>query len=318
MVDYTSIKKQMSYHMVQLYCLDYHHSSQLCPKCRKVLDGFYYHLDRCRFKEKGWPCPTCPECCYSERERILLNVYIMHDKMSPDVLTSDVIGSPKVDPSLDAESVPECYSLSDPRNVATEEKLRSAYLALLKDLPPGKISVQAVCEASQIGRTTFYAHYRNVTELMDDCLFEFSKSVEYIPSSIGCPRWPEERSGVPLSIALRHDATIRKLFADRDLRDHCFEVMFESTVPRILHSMMDMAVQNFQAFTEIYKIELRGVIDSTLDCIDLSDEEWESVRRTIGRFYVRGMSSLDVGDLSVPAPSGCVRFGVTAENPEQH
>ena len=28
----------------------------------------YRHLDACRFKNKGWPCPTCPSCCFCGKD----------------------------------------------------------------------------------------------------------------------------------------------------------------------------------------------------------------------------------------------------------
>lgn len=69
MDDFTQIKKEMTSRMVELYCRCTHGGEALCDDCRADLDMTMRHLDTCRFKDKGWPCPTCPECCFQGKDR---------------------------------------------------------------------------------------------------------------------------------------------------------------------------------------------------------------------------------------------------------
>ena len=64
MDDYTSVKKMMTEKMVRLYCENHHSASDLCDDCRSDLEAMFRHLDACKFKDKGWPCPTCPDSCF--------------------------------------------------------------------------------------------------------------------------------------------------------------------------------------------------------------------------------------------------------------
>ena len=45
------------------------------------------------------------------------------------------------------------------RSLATEERLKNTLMALLKDKELADISVTELCEAADIDRSTFYAHY---------------------------------------------------------------------------------------------------------------------------------------------------------------
>ncbi len=68
MEDFTPIKKMMTEKMVRLYCSENHGGQDLCDSCRKDLEMSFRHLDACKFKDKGWPCPTCPECCFRGKD----------------------------------------------------------------------------------------------------------------------------------------------------------------------------------------------------------------------------------------------------------
>lgn len=64
MDDFTPVKKMMTERMYTLYCAENHGGGSLCGACESSLRKAYRHLDACKFKDKGWPCPTCPECCF--------------------------------------------------------------------------------------------------------------------------------------------------------------------------------------------------------------------------------------------------------------
>ena len=76
MNDFTAIKKMMTERIMRVYCQGHHNSSavtgELCADCCLDLKRIYGHLDACHFKEKGWPCPTCPGMCYQGDDKELL------------------------------------------------------------------------------------------------------------------------------------------------------------------------------------------------------------------------------------------------------
>ena len=61
---YTRIKKHMTKKMYHLYYRENREASQSKEEYEANLLRAYRHLDACRFKNKGWPCPTCPSCCF--------------------------------------------------------------------------------------------------------------------------------------------------------------------------------------------------------------------------------------------------------------
>ncbi|MDE7351514.1 MAG: TetR family transcriptional regulator C-terminal domain-containing protein [Acetatifactor sp.] len=58
------------------------------------------------------------------------------------------------------------------RSTATKNKIKYVFLELMKEKKPGQISVSEICSRAQIHRTTFYVHYQDVNQLMEQLVAE--------------------------------------------------------------------------------------------------------------------------------------------------
>lgn len=65
---FTRIKKTMTKRMYKLYYKENRESAQTGGSYEADIAKAYKHLDACRFKDKGWPCPNCPECCFRGKD----------------------------------------------------------------------------------------------------------------------------------------------------------------------------------------------------------------------------------------------------------
>ena len=50
--------------MIRLYCRKYEGHTELCPKCKELLDYAHSRLDKCRYGENKPTCKKCPVHCY--------------------------------------------------------------------------------------------------------------------------------------------------------------------------------------------------------------------------------------------------------------
>ncbi len=68
----------------------------------------------------------------------------------------------------------------DARIRYTRKVLKESFLTLLKEKPVNKITVKSVCELAEINRATFYSHYRDCFDLLEnieqEILQEFEKT----------------------------------------------------------------------------------------------------------------------------------------------
>ena len=75
------------------------------------------------------------------------------------------------------------------RSLATEECLNNTLMALLKDKELADISVTELCEAADIDRSTFYAHYEDVFALGNACAADIEKRLSEVSHSVDDFAW---------------------------------------------------------------------------------------------------------------------------------
>lgn len=75
------------------------------------------------------------------------------------------------------------------RSVETDECLKNALIALLKDKELSGISVTELCETADIDRSTFYAHYEDVSALGNVCAADIEKRLSEVSHSADDFAW---------------------------------------------------------------------------------------------------------------------------------
>ncbi len=53
-----------------------------------------------------------------------------------------------------------------------EERIRTAMLGMLENLPLDRVTVKSLCQTAGVSRGTFYSHYGNIDELVDSLMDE--------------------------------------------------------------------------------------------------------------------------------------------------
>ena len=131
----------------------------------------------------------------------------------------------------------------DLRVIKTLESIDQALLTCLKSKPFAKISVGALCEEARINRTTFYKHYRDKYDLLDDyisrIMTEFRKEndvafVEAEPENIN-----EDRYKMPFRKAVDFIVSRKEIYEilwtaeiERNIFAEMIEVVSESILKR--------------------------------------------------------------------------------------
>ena len=68
----------------------------------------------------------------------------------------------------------------------TRRAMQDALIELLRDQPLGSITVKALCERADVNRSTFYAHYTSIEDLLHD--IEDETMAWVLPRSTSCSR----------------------------------------------------------------------------------------------------------------------------------
>lgn len=129
---------------------------------------------------------------------------------------------------------------TDRRAAYTRSVIKEALLALKKSMPFDEITVSALCREAGIHRGTFYLHYRNTMEVLDEVLDDALDNVRDLPSHLsggsdGC------RCGYPLCRFLRESEKYRPVLMDDALAGHVLDRIAERSRAPFLHAPEERA-----------------------------------------------------------------------------
>ena len=139
---------------------------------------------------------------------------------------------------------------SDARVRYTKCVLKESFLTLLKKKPVSRITVREVCTLADISRSTFYTHYLDCFDLMEEIeneiLGEFASSLKYIREA----DVPSLIEGIYLMVEKHEEA--------------CRVLVFGGASPSVLSRMIDIARENT---ISVWKARLPRASESDLEML---------------------------------------------------
>ena len=132
---------------------------------------------------------------------------------------------------------------TDRRTVMTKGMIQDALLELLQNTPYEKITVTALCKQSEITRATFYLHYNNIDDVLEELLDDALRlteldAIQPLPSAISNriienEKNIEERNSDPDALlpACQRAASnpkYRILFLDESLSHHILRKLYQN------------------------------------------------------------------------------------------
>ncbi|WP_338448580.1 TetR/AcrR family transcriptional regulator [Niallia oryzisoli] len=118
----------------------------------------------------------------------------------------------------------------DPRILRTKRMFKEALISLLtENVDKSKLTVQKIAERSELNRATFYLHYRDIEDLMeqmtDEILGELSEKIN--PHSVENPS-----KGYPPLVSFlehiyQHGGLFHVMLENKDFRTRIFNILLE-------------------------------------------------------------------------------------------
>ena len=160
--------------------------------------------------------------------------------------------------------------------VRSRRLIRQAFLELLHEKPYEKITVTDIVSRADINRSTFYAHYTDVSGLVDSLLDEITQEALSLTNNLNIRdlfRNPEPFVSKLLEIGIRN-MDIYKLSRNSDLAVQQIERIKETMVQRAVDTAdLPLSFRNSQAFRIHIHFFIGGIINTyqqwvtgNLDC----------------------------------------------------
>ena len=180
----------------------------------------------------------------------------------------------------------------DRRVRRTRESIRSALLSQMRHTPYQDLTVSAICREADIGRGTFYAHYSDAFEVVQEMEREFFAKIRAIAFDYFDDSTPQRATKLVrslLQLCRENKDAFEVLYGDPGseflprLQKHCFELFY-------YHNIKYYAPKN----TTIEQYRVKGLFEMVMTIIrrwfadDFSQSE-DTVSEAIGN-WIQGVS----------------------------
>ncbi|MEH7401547.1 TetR/AcrR family transcriptional regulator C-terminal domain-containing protein [Gottfriedia acidiceleris] len=100
----------------------------------------------------------------------------------------------------------------DPRIIRTRQLIKDAFIDLLQEMDLNKITVNRIAERATVNRVTFYLHYRDIQDMMENMALEMGERLGLIMRGSTTFKSIEETDSVRLLNLLEHIAENAKFY----------------------------------------------------------------------------------------------------------
>lgn len=175
----------------------------------------------------------------------------------------------------------------DARALQMTKRLKESLLDLLRTKPLFEISVTELCRVSDIGRTTFYKHYGNLSQVLDELLDELLSMVPGIAAHLTSEAG--EESAIPLCEFVRRSPRYFALFRNESLTGVILDKItaaHREDFVRIMHSRSSWSKQQLDT---LFRFQISGCLSLIRRSGGMDDREWTNAREAVDRFLRKGL-----------------------------
>lgn len=182
---------------------------------------------------------------------------------------------------------------TDRRTIYTKSVIREAFLKLKGSKSYVDITVADICREADISRGTFYLHYKNTFDVMDEVLDEALSEIKGMkdqlhPQMCGCGH----KCSSPLCQFIRESRTYRCLFFDDTLSSYIIEKIYSTYRAEVVELLSEKSSLPEEQLNMIAYYQLCGCFSAAKRSGSMDEAQWDAARKVIDAFIRGGMESL--------------------------
>lgn len=195
---------------------------------------------------------------------------------------------------------------NDRRYAYTHGVIKDAMLELLHKVPFAEATVSALCRQAEIGRATFYTHYDNLTEVVEELVEDAIKATErssaksiegmmemasYLSTDHGFRELESKILLLPVCQRVADNPKYNVLFKDPTLSDYILAMIYRQEKEHQIGELMKYGLSEKEA-DMLFTYMLTGAFAVNRAMGWKKDEEWMRVQRIILNFVCGGMETV--------------------------
>lgn len=185
---------------------------------------------------------------------------------------------------------------TDRRIRKTKAQLLQSLMTLMLEKDIKDISVKELSDLADINRGTFYLHYYDTSDVLDDILNEILKETAGVIDHVLCPSQRTENCSYPFCDRLQSSGRYQALFLDDTISARIIEKMSENTKEDYVTWLMSHSLLTFQEAEAIFYFQMNGCLAINKVMLRNHCPDWKQIQQTIDRFIRAGLESFLIHD----------------------
>lgn len=192
------------------------------------------------------------------------------------------------------EKMGEKIRKTDRRTQYTQQSIKNTFLKLLEEKSYPKITVTEICRLAEINRGTFYLHYYDTADVLDDILTEMIRNTSGVIAHVLCPH--RSACTYPFCERIQQTDSYRALFLDETLSEKIIEKLAEQGKESYITWLMSHSILTFEEAEALFYFQMNGCLSINKLMLKNHTNDWQKIQRTIDAFLKAGLESFLIHD----------------------
>ena len=182
----------------------------------------------------------------------------------------------------------------DRRTRYTRQVIRDTLLELMRQKGFRHVTVTEVCKRAEINRGTFYLHYLDLNDVLDDIFEKLMSETTSTLDHVLCPN--RQCTTYPFCDRIRSSDKYQVLFLDDSVTDVLLKKLSDSCKEAYVTYLMSHSLLTFQQAEAIFTFQMSGCL--TINRLMLRNKctDWKAIQRTIDDFIRAGLKHYIIDD----------------------
>ena len=179
---------------------------------------------------------------------------------------------------------------TDRRTQYTKSVIKDAFLTLKAAKAYNDITITDICRQAEINRGTFYLHYANIRQVLDEVLDDALKNVHGLLEQVLPGR--ENDCTFPLCRFLRANPKYQVVFFDETLYTHVVDRAATHAKDDFVARMRERSDLFPEAIEALFYFQISGCLAISKRNASSDDEQWDAIQCAVDTLMRSGIEKL--------------------------
>lgn len=175
----------------------------------------------------------------------------------------------------------------DRRTRYTRQVIRETLLSLMKEKSFCRVTVTELCKRAELNRGTFYLHYLDLDDVLDDILAEMLTDTTCVIDHVLCEE--HQCATYPFCDRIRSSDQYQVVFLDDSVTDRLLKKLSDACKEQYITYLMSHSLLTFPEAEAIFFFQMNGCLAINRLMLRNQCADWKTIQHTIDQFIRAGL-----------------------------